>query len=242
LKAVQKTLSAEQIKDFYHQNFVSDQVADFAAQVPLPLPDDEVVLDVGGGFGFFAEALARTTGVRVRVLDSDPLSVQACRERGVDAELSDALNPRIRGDEAVVSFNLILHHLIGSTGSETTELQRRALLPWRDRARYVIVNEYIYESWGWPGTSAWLIWSITRNRLLSRIGAAVSKVVPSLRANTFGVGVRFRDADDWKRMFESLGFEVKGHIRGEDEKLTPALRMLMIRYCRRDSFLLVSKQ
>lgn len=239
---MQKTLSAEQIKDFYHQNFVADQVADFAAQVPLPLADDQVVLDVGGGFGFFAEALARRTGVRVRVLDSDPVSVAACLERGVDAEQSDALKPRIRGDEAVVCFNLILHHLIGSTDRETTELQRRALLPWLGRAKYVVVNEYIYESWGWQGTSALLIWSVTSNQLLSRVGAAVSKVVPSLRANTFGVGVRFRDAGDWKRMFESLGFEVKGHIRGADEPLTPALRMLMIRHCRRDSFLLVAKQ
>ena len=197
--AVQKTLSAEQIKDFYHQNFVRDQVTDFEAQVPLPLGDDQVVLDVGGGFGFFAEALARKTGVRVRVLDSDPVSVDACRAREVDAELSDALQPKIRGDEAVVSFNLILHHLIGATASETADLQRRALQPWRGRARFVLVNEYIYESWGWPGTSAWFIWSVTSSQLLSRIGTAVSKFVPSLRA-------------------------------------------LLIRSCRRDSFLLVSKQ
>ena len=57
--------------------------------------------------------------------------------------------------------------------------------------RAVFVNEYIYELYV-GNVSGWLIFQVTKSRVLSWIGRVVSTVVPSLRAKTFGVSVRFR--------------------------------------------------
>jgi len=232
---MQKTLSQNQIEAFYHDNFVAEQVEHFTA---LFRPDDhKTIVDVGGGCGFFAEGLKFRTGWTVRVLDSNKDSVAICRAKGLDAAVDDALAPHIRGDEDVVCFNLILHHLVGPDEAATLVLQERALAAWHARASAVFVNEYIYDSYV-STFSGRLIYAITSSKLLSALASAVSRVVPSLRANTFGVGVRFRAHDEWVRIFESLGFKVAGVVRGAEEGVSPARRLLLIRSCRRDSFLL----
>lgn len=235
---MQKTLSESQIEAFYHDHFVASQVADFAA---LALPHAQrVVVDVGGGVGHFAAALQRRGGCRVRVLDTDPVSLHACQAKGLEASLDDALAPHILGDEDVVCFNLVLHHLVGQDEADTLALQRRALQAWLPHARCLFVNEYIYDSYV-ATASGRLIFAITRNRTLSILASWISRVVPSLRANTFGVGVRFRGHDEWVGLFEGLGFEVAATIRGAEEQVSVARRMLLIRSCRRDSFLLRRK-
>ena len=232
---MQKTLSPDQIEAFYHDHFVASQVEHFTA---LTRPEaGRTIVDVGGGCGFFAEGLERLTGWPVRVPDTDKVSVAACHAKGVDAAVDDALAPHIRGDEDVVCFNLILHHLVRPDEAATLALQRRALEAWHARARAVFVNEYIYDSYV-STLSGRLIYAITSSRWLSALASAVSRVVPSLRANTFGVGVRFRAHDEWVRIFESLGFKVAGVARGAEEGVSPARRLLLIRSCRRDSFLL----
>lgn len=57
-----ETLSQSQIEAFYHDNFVASQVRDFSA-LAKPQPAG-VVVDVGGGCGFFADGLRRATGCR----------------------------------------------------------------------------------------------------------------------------------------------------------------------------------
>src|SRR5688500_10314049 len=197
---VQRRLGGERIAEFYHDNFVADQVRDFDELVIANGVPNGVVADVGGGCGYFARAVAHEFGVATRVLDSDPVSVAEARKLGVDAELFDALDARFAGDEAIVCFNLILHHLIGNPVSETRSLQRRALANWRDRGVRIFVNEYIYDSPVVRGASAWLIGVITANRPLSAIAGIAGRLFPSLRANTLGVGVRFRDGPDWRRL------------------------------------------
>ena len=66
-------------------------------------------------------------------------------------------------------------------------------------------------------------------------------MVPSLRANTFGVGVRFRAADEWSKLFRQAGYEVVASQRGSDERVSLGRRMLLIKSCRRDSFVLARK-
>ena len=83
-----------------------------------------------------------------------------------------------------------------------------------------------------------MIYAITRSRPLSALAAAVSRWVPSLRANTFGVGVRFRARSEWVRVFESVGYRVLASVRGPEETVSAARRLLLIRSCRRDSFVL----
>lgn len=233
----QVLLSSGQVKAFYHELFVAEQVADFQELIP-PLFDPEgVIVDVGGGQGYFAEALRDRLRVNVRVLDLDPVSVQGCRARGLDAGVADALQPPIAGDEAVACFNLILHHLVARGDAGTRSLQSGALEAWRGSVPLVFVNEYIYES-VLDDLSGRLIFELTRSRILSAACRWVAKVVPSLRANTFGVGVRFRSHRSWVSMFNDCGYEVIGVRVGVPEKVALPLRVLLIRQIRRDSFLL----
>ena len=235
----QRCLAKEQIELFHHDLFVGTQLQHFV-ELCQPLLDgrEEVVLDMGGGCGFFSAALAQRTGLRTRVIDADSESVAKAREIGVDARVGDALRPVPAGDEAVVCFNLILHHLVAATDARTEELQFAALAGWSNVDTKLFINEYIYESYIFNNASGRLIFEITSSRILSAVGQFVARFVPSLRANTFGVGVRFRAADDWVRLFEQAGWKVIASKRGQEEKVSLPRRLLLIRSCRRDSFVL----
>jgi SAM-dependent methyltransferase len=234
----QQLLSTEQVRAFHHDGFVEEQVGHFMSLLGAAARDDpSEVLDVGGGCGFFAQRLTALTGRRVLVMDTDAASIEACRRVGVEAMYGDALRPEVTGRGGVVTFNQILHHLVGHSERATQELQRQALSVWREQARAVFVNEYIYESY-LGNLSGWLIFQITKSKLLSWFGRAVATFVPSLKANTFGVGVRFRAHREWLRLFESAGYDVRSSILGVEEKVSLARRMLLIKHRRRDSFLL----
>ena len=232
--AAQRRLSTEQVEAFYHDEFVSDQVADFTELMPAPR-SGAVVADVGGGCGFFARALTDARGLRTRVIDMDPGSVEASRELGVEAVIGDALAPQFKGDEQVACFNLILHHLVGADESKTRALQVKALAAWRAQADTVFVNEYIYESF--VGTvSGRIIYEITVSPILSFIGRQAARVVPALKANTFGVGVRFRSHDEWLKLFEEAGWRATAVRIGKPETIARPLRGMLIKAIRRDSF------
>ena len=237
MKTVQVTLSQDQIEAFYHDHFVASQVRNYQSLLNPRLPRPRAVVDIGGGCGFFAQGLKAAAGVDVRVIDMDPVSVQACRAKGLDASVDDALRPQHRGDEDVVCLNLILHHLVGPDEDATLALQQQALASWLGHARWIFVDEYIYDAW-FGNVAGHMIYAITSSRTLSHIDAAVSRWVPSLRANTFGVGVRFCARDEWCRIFKGLGYKVVVSVRGPEEGVSAARRLLLIRGCRRDSFLL----
>jgi hypothetical protein len=236
---MQKILSENQIKSFYHQNFVEDQVRDFIGFFGAKASDNmQNVMDIGGGCGFFAKYLQKQSNYSVGVLEMDPISVKSCRDSGIFAVLGDALNPEIKGDLQITAFNLILHHLVGATNCQTQDLQKRALDVWRPHVKAIFVNEYIYESYV-NGFSGRLIYAITKSSILSWIGRVVSLAIPSLRANTFGVGVRFRSHEEWVNLFESCGYVVKLSTKGKKEHVSLARRLLLIKQIRRDSFCLV---
>lgn len=236
--APQIKLEADQIEAFYHDQFVADQVHDFQTLTSQRSPEG-IVADIGGGVGYFAYALSKEAGLRLRVIDMDPVSVEACRTKGILAEQGDALEPDIQGDEDIICFNLILHHLVGRDEATTKSLQCRALKEWDGNCRQIFVNEYIYQSF--LGTiSGKLIYIITSSRILSVVGRIVSKVIPAFKANTFGVGVRFRSHEEWEQIFTSLGYTVIDRRKGEAEKVALPLRLLLIKTIRRDSFLLES--
>jgi hypothetical protein len=89
--------------------------------------------------------------------------------------------------------------------------------------------------------SGWLIYQITSSFILSKIGGFIAKFAPSLKANTFGVGVRFRSHADWHELFSSIGFDVIDTVIGQEGYVSLPLRCLFIKSCRRDSFLLKPK-
>jgi SAM-dependent methyltransferase len=238
---MQKILNAGQVAAFYHDQFVEQQVDHFQKiALPPSLGQDRVVVDVGGGCGYFANALKKRFGIAVRVIDMDPLSVSEAHKLGVEALVGDALQPNMKNDDGVACLNLILHHLVASSDKETLMLQSKAISSWKGNNVKVFVNEYIYESW-FGNFSGWLIYQITKNQFLSAVGRTVARLVPSLNANTFGVGVRFRSSHEWKRIFERLGFEVADELKGEKEFISLPRRLLLIKEIRRDSFLLVEK-
>lgn len=232
--AVQKTLSSEQIEAFYHSEFVEEQSRDFDVLVPGVSPGAAVV-DVGGGCGYFAKRLAEAHGYRTRVIDMDPTSVAECRRAGVEAVVGDALAPPFVGDEEVVVFNVMLHHLIGASEAETRALQVKALKAWHGRAKAIFVYEYIYESYV-ANLSGRLMYEITKSKVLSWMGRQAAKVIPAFHANTFGVGVRFRAHDEWKGLFAEAGYRVAAVQKSVNWPVSVPLRALLISHVRRDSF------
>lgn len=239
MKNSQKILSQDQISAFYHDNFVKTQVESFVKLLSFleTLSLDNVV-DIGGGCGYFAKALMDRINSKVSVLDSDIESINICKAGGIEAIKGDALNPTIIGDENIVCFNLILHHLIGKNDNETLKMQKHALSVWHSTIGAIFINEYIYESFLIKNFSGWFIYQITRNSILSKLGDYVAKFAPSLKANTFGTGVRFRSHEEWCKIFLSLGFVVVATTIGKQEYVSLPRRLLLIKNCRRDSFLL----
>lgn len=233
---IQSKLSAEQVAEFYHDEFVQDQARDYEA-LAAPRAGEGVVVDVGGGVGYFAERVRAELGRPVRVIDMDPESVARCVARAVPAQVGDALNPPVAGDEACICFNLILHHLVADNESLTRRLQMGALAAWRDRGVPIFVNEYIYESFV-GAVSGRLIYAITSSRLLSALAGFAARCIPAFRANTFGVGVRFRAHGEWIELFRDAGFSVEAVRIGANEVIRLPLRLLLIRAIRRDSFIL----
>ena len=238
MDAVQKKLNQKQIEAFYVSHFAADQVQDFRSLVDQKtLTSPDIIVDIGGGCGYFARQLKLETGLKVRVLDTDLQSVAACHKQSIEAVIGDALSPNIQGDEAVICFNLILHHLIADNEESTRSLQKSVLKIWRLKANYVFVNEYVYDSFI-LNLSGRIIYEITRSKPISKICAVISRFIPSLRANTFGIGVRFRSHAEWESLFKESGFNVISSIKGEAERLSLARRVLLIKEMRRDSFLL----
>jgi hypothetical protein len=235
-------LAQQQIEHFYKESGAQRQAQDFLTLCPEDVENGSIdlVVDVGGGIGAFATQLNALTALPVVVLDSDPVSIRKCNEKhleNVRAVLGDALDPPAFEGRKCVTFNLILHHLIGRSERETRHLQTKALQAWKGKAHRLFVNEYIYNSYI-GHASGRLIFEITSSRLLSRVGSVVAKFVPSLKANTFGVGVRFRATEEWKRLFEEAGFIVLDTIPGAEEPVSLPRRILLIRQKRKVSFLL----
>ena len=234
---MQNSLNSQQLSAFHHDHFVAQQCEHFATLVLADLPRDGDVVDVGGGCGLFSRAVSCEFGVRTRLIDSDADSVQMAIDIGVNAVVGDALNPNILPNDKVVCFNLILHHLVGKSDQITLGMQSTALKKWKRPGIMIFVNEYIYESM-FDGFSGWFIYFITKSPTLSMIGRFVSFFIPSLRANTFGVGVRFRSSEEWRNIFCESGFSVVREARGIPEPVSLARRLLLIKEIRRDSYLL----
>mgnify|MGYP001166758468 CR=1 FL=1 len=241
----QKTLEQHQIDEFNTDVFAKKQATHFETLTANARSNNSIktVVDMGGGNGYFATELSGME-IFVRIIDSDKKSIQNCKNLNniyIDAHIGNALSPDIKGDEDIVCFNLILHHLIGATEKETRELQKKTIRLWRDRVQYIFINEYIYDSFvGY--FSGRLIYEITKNKFLSMISKIVTHVIPSFRANTFGVGVRFRAHKEWCDIFEECGFEIVSKIYAEPDYTAPVLRILFIREVRTDSFLLKARR
>jgi hypothetical protein len=240
IKMEQLKLKNHQVQKFYTDIFAEQQVEHFMKVLINKKTIKRLVVDVGGGQGYFAKLLNSKTRDPIRVIDCDEDSIERVLMMGneyIIGVLGDALNPKIHGDESIICFNLILHHIIGDNEKKTRELQKKALSVWTESAEFIFVNEYIYNSFV-GNSSGRLIYEITKNKFFSWFGKIVGKVVPSLNANTFGVGVRFRSNIEWVNLFEEIGYSVISNIHGDPEYVSLPRRILLISQIRRDSFLL----
>ena len=235
---MQKKLKEKQIESFYKYWGDETQCNHFLYLLPKStLGTDNVIVDIGGGVGFFADSVRKLIDAEIRVLDADPIAIKTCLDKGINAYLDNALKPTYHGDEDVVCFNLILHHLIGDDECSTLNLQIQAIKVWSDHCKFIFVNEYSYDSYI-KNLSGRLIYLITSNKLLSIIASFISRFVPSLRANTFGVGVRFRGGDEWVKLFEQSGFRVISKVKGEQKDIPFPRRLLFVKNFSQDSWLL----
>lgn len=237
----QRELDQKQIENLYTEVFAPRQVEHFLKlSEKIHLDKGKTIVDIGGGCGYFAKLLNNKTGMKVRVIDNDTNSIERCKSHnmeGVDALIGDALAPPIKNDEEIACFNLVLHHLVASTEEETKKLQMKALDSWKNQVKYIFIDEYIYDSMI-NNFSGRLIYEITKNKILSKICLFISKIMPSLKANTFGTGVRFRSHNEWISLFEKSGYDVVSKIRGKKDITSLPQRLLLIREMRKDSFLL----
>jgi predicted RNA methylase len=94
----QLRLGESQIAAFNTDRNAVEQASRFLAfaQAMGGLSQSGVVVDMGGGNGYFARELHEASGSRVRVIDSDEKSIRGCRSlgiNGVEAVCGDAVNP-----------------------------------------------------------------------------------------------------------------------------------------------------
>ena len=233
----QRVLSKEQLSDFYIEEFVGEQKAHISRLLKSDSPDLKVV-DVGGGAGFLASALGEELGLTVTVWDIDAEAIRLARLKGVNAIEKNILTTIEKYSVDVMLFNLVLHHLVGSSNRETLATQKTALENAKCCTNTIIVHEYIYESYFFDGLSSYLIWLLTSSTSLVRLLAMIGKIIPSLNANTIGVGVRFNCKSGWRRLFQDAGFRIVNSIDCQREHVSFPRRILLIRNLYRTTFLL----
>lgn len=208
------------------------------------------LLDVGGGAGFFARAVQiEFPHAEVTILDLDEQSVMKGTKLGLNAIHGSIIDPPTEVREKlfdVISFNLILHHIIGDDEPSTQDLQRRALKQVRDLLAndgLIFVHEICYEGRLFPDLSARLIYHMTANRYLSQAVRLAGKAIPALKANTAGVGVRFRPASGWILLADMSGLDIVNACQGGQEGHSwLRTTLLLIREVRRQSWLICPQE
>jgi SAM-dependent methyltransferase len=169
------------------------------------------ILDVGGGIGSMAAALADALPqATVDVIDLSPLA----RDNFIVHERTSLIvddflrwEPEIRYD--VVIFRTVLHHIVGPTESETRASQHRAI----EKASGItapggklFVVENFYDPIATEDFTGRMIYYLTRSK-------AVAWIARRLGANTAGEGVRFRSFRSWSTLFASHGYEILDVLR-----------------------------
>lgn len=169
------------------------------------------ILDVGGGIGTVATALAEAfPESHVVVVDVSPLArdnfIPHARTSLV---FDDFLSWQPAGTFDVVIFRTVLHHFVAPTESLTDAAQHAAIAKAAEIASpggKVLVIENFYEPFATEDLTGRLIYALTRSK-------AIAHVTRLLGANTAGEGVRFRSLQSWTRLFEANAYSVQEVVR-----------------------------
>lgn len=189
----------------YDVKFLIETLAKRAAQNP----DKTLrVLDIGGGVGTVAKAIAdNIPNAEVDVIDLSPLA----RDNFVGAErtnfiLDNFLTYDFAHKYDAVFMRTLLHHLVASTDAQTYQSQYNALIKAKELLSAdgnFFVTENFYEPYIGKDLTGRLIFMITNIKLKAFAG-----IVRKLGANTAGEGVRFRSWASWTEMFAKAGLSL----------------------------------
>lgn len=240
----QKVLQRSALDAFDTPEGVVEQLRHFKECYGYDRSSPFSLLDVGGGAGYFVSALQEEfPAMRATILDIDESAVFKARGRGLAAEpgsILERLPEHIPGEFDVICFNLVLHHIVAGGARKTRELQMRALSLAGKRLSgngSVFVHEICYEGRIFPDSTGAMIFQALSNPLFAGIARLAGRFVPSLRANTVGVGVRFRPSSGWVRLIEEAGGKSLKVRPGGTEGHSLSRRLLLnVREVRRCSF------
>lgn len=172
------------------------------------------IVDLGGGDGSVLDhCLEGLPGAEGLLVDLAQVMLDANRPHprkrlrlGNLADLDTALADEDPFD--LMILNVVLHHCLADDAPSTRALQEDIL---RAAARRlapggtILVLEQVHESPIVPDLTPWLIYRLTRLRLLA-------PVVRRLGANTAGVGVLFASTRRLRRLFADAGLELRDEI------------------------------
>ena len=239
----QRILRRDALDVFHGEGQFALQIEHFKECYNYDRDSNFTLLDVGGGVGYFVLALQQEfPNMRATILDLDESAISKAKSNGLDAVVGSVLKPppsiHLQKFD-IVCFNEVLHHIIAASDRNTCKLQQLALLRAKglaSQAGSIFINELCYEGKVFSDSSSAIIFHLLTNPLLSKIVASISAFVPSLKANTVGVGIRFRPYGGWVRLIESAGFQLSKKCEGAVEKPSFAKRLLLnIRHAQRVS-------
>ncbi len=178
---------------------------------------EAIGLDIGGGIGAFAKAVAEScTNPKVSITVVDP-GVDALDQKmespNVEYQLApfDESYPSDQKFDFII-FRTVLHHLISDSEKNTYETQIAALSKAKSMLKddgIIFVTENFYEPMFGNDLTSRIIYAVTSSN-------AVAWVARKLGANTAGEGVRFRSSDSWKQLQDTVGLEVVDSLRYTD--------------------------
>jgi SAM-dependent methyltransferase len=178
--------------------------------------NDFEILDLGGGNGRFVdEVLAQFPSCRGTLFDISPaliaLNKAYPRKRvviGNVASLEQEFPPQ---SFDIITINLLLHHLVGSTYQQCAENCRTTLTNCRSllkKGGVIIVTENMFDGFFGSNLPSWIIYCITSIKL--PLFTAISRKF----FNTAGVGVGFRSTRAWESIFADAGLRLTHYDDG----------------------------
>jgi len=165
------------------------------------------LLDVGGGNGLFADRILATyPNAQVTVLDTSEalLGKNALHPRKICLlESAENLN-QLSMKYDLISFNWLLHHLVGNSLLQTRQNQIETLKIARNLLSpdgRISVFENGYEGWIFKHLPGQLIYFLTSLK-------SIAPLTKKLGANTAGVGVCFLSKEEWFKTMNQAGLTV----------------------------------
>jgi Methyltransferase domain len=192
----------KQLEDSQLETFDIEYVNDkrwqiVQSQIDKDFPDgDFSFLDVGGGNGMFADRLLdyypRSRGT---VLDNSQLLLDRNKTHPHKKMILDSVENLSKLSERydLICFNWLLHHLVGSSYSETRKNISTAIesvIPLLTDDGRVSIFENMYNGLLFDGLPSRVIFTLTSNQ-------TISGAIKKMGANTAGVGVCFLSQKEW---------------------------------------------